>query len=101
MRARVRSGAANEELALLEALGRDLHEWSTVEIDGYSMVLVEREGEAAAAVRPVSPETQQRDAAIGVTAAALAGGVAWKCWVYARTPQPLKIPIPPEAQQGG
>jgi nitrate reductase gamma subunit len=22
-------------------------------------------------------------------------GVAWKCWVYARTPQPLKIPIPP------
>jgi len=30
-----------------------------------------------------------------VAAAALAGGVAWKCWVYARTPQPLKIPIPP------
>jgi len=28
-------------------------------------------------------------------AAILAGGVAWKCWVYARTPQPLKIPIPP------
>ena len=28
-------------------------------------------------------------------AAFLAGGVAWKCWVYARTPQPLKIPIPP------
>jgi nitrate reductase gamma subunit len=28
-------------------------------------------------------------------AATLAGGVAWKCWVYARTPQPLKIPIPP------
>ena len=25
----------------------------------------------------------------------LFGGVAWKCWVYARTPQPLKIPIPP------
>jgi nitrate reductase gamma subunit len=25
----------------------------------------------------------------------LAFGVAWKCWVYARTPQPLKIPIPP------
>jgi len=22
-------------------------------------------------------------------------GVAWKCRVYARTPQPLKIPIPP------
>ncbi|HUF82448.1 MAG TPA: respiratory nitrate reductase subunit gamma [Burkholderiales bacterium] len=22
-------------------------------------------------------------------------GVAWRCWVYARTPQPLKIPIPP------
>jgi nitrate reductase gamma subunit len=22
-------------------------------------------------------------------------GVARKCWVYARTPQPLKIPIPP------
>jgi len=30
-----------------------------------------------------------------VAAAVLAGGVAWKCWVYARTPQPLKIPIPP------
>ena len=28
-------------------------------------------------------------------AALLVGGVAWKCWVYARTPQPLKIPIPP------
>jgi nitrate reductase gamma subunit len=28
-------------------------------------------------------------------AAVLCGGVAWKCWVYARTPQPLKIPIPP------
>lgn len=28
-------------------------------------------------------------------AAILAGGVAWKCWVYARTPQPLKIPVPP------
>jgi len=28
-------------------------------------------------------------------AATLVGGVAWKCWVYARTPQPLKIPIPP------
>lgn len=27
-------------------------------------------------------------------AATLVGGVAWKCWVYARTPQPLKIPIP-------
>ena len=27
--------------------------------------------------------------------AILVGGVAWKCWVYARTPQPLKIPIPP------
>ncbi len=27
--------------------------------------------------------------------ALLVGGVAWKCWVYARTPQPLKIPIPP------
>src|SRR3972149_3389784 len=25
----------------------------------------------------------------------LAGGVAYKCRVYARTPQPLKIPIPP------
>jgi nitrate reductase gamma subunit len=22
-------------------------------------------------------------------------GVAWRCWRYARTPQPLKIPIPP------
>jgi nitrate reductase gamma subunit len=29
-----------------------------------------------------------------VAAATLVGGVAWKCWVYARTPQPLKIPIP-------
>jgi nitrate reductase gamma subunit len=28
-------------------------------------------------------------------AAILVGGVAYKCWVYARTPQPLKIPIPP------
>lgn len=28
-------------------------------------------------------------------AAMLVGGVGWKCWVYARTPQPLKIPIPP------
>ena len=28
-------------------------------------------------------------------AAALAGGVAYRAWVYARTPQPLKIPIPP------
>ena len=27
-------------------------------------------------------------------AAILVGGVAYKCWVYARTPQPLKIPIP-------
>jgi len=27
--------------------------------------------------------------------ATLVAGVAWKCWVYARTPQPLKIPIPP------
>jgi len=27
--------------------------------------------------------------------AILVFGVAWKCWVYARTPQPLKIPIPP------
>jgi nitrate reductase gamma subunit len=30
-----------------------------------------------------------------VAAAVLCGGVAWQCWVYARTPQPLKIPIPP------
>jgi len=28
-------------------------------------------------------------------AAILVGGVGYKCWVYARTPQPLKIPIPP------
>ncbi len=28
-------------------------------------------------------------------AAMLVGGVARKCWIYARTPQPLKIPIPP------
>lgn len=27
--------------------------------------------------------------------AMLAGGVGYKCWVYARTPQPLKIPVPP------
>lgn len=27
--------------------------------------------------------------------AVLVGGVARKCWIYARTPQPLKIPIPP------
>ena len=27
--------------------------------------------------------------------AILVVGVAYKCWVYARTPQPLKIPIPP------
>jgi nitrate reductase gamma subunit len=27
--------------------------------------------------------------------ATLVLGVAWKCWVYARTPQPLKIPTPP------
>jgi nitrate reductase gamma subunit len=30
-----------------------------------------------------------------VAATTLVGGVAWKCRVYARTPQPLKIPIPP------
>jgi len=30
-----------------------------------------------------------------VAAAALVGGVAYRSWVYARTPQPLKIPIPP------
>jgi nitrate reductase gamma subunit len=30
-----------------------------------------------------------------IAAAALVGGVARKGWVYARTPQPLKIPIPP------
>lgn len=30
-----------------------------------------------------------------VATAALVGGVARKCWIYARTPQPLKIPIPP------
>ena len=28
-------------------------------------------------------------------AALLVGGVAYRCWRYARTPQPLKIPIPP------
>ena len=27
--------------------------------------------------------------------AMLVGGVAYKSWIYARTPQPLKIPIPP------
>jgi nitrate reductase gamma subunit len=30
-----------------------------------------------------------------VAAAALVGGAGWRCWVYARTPQPLKIPVPP------
>lgn len=30
-----------------------------------------------------------------LAAGTLIVGVAWKCWVYARTPQPLKIPIPP------
>jgi nitrate reductase gamma subunit len=30
-----------------------------------------------------------------VAAAILVLGVAWRCWVYARTPQPLKIPVPP------
>ncbi len=30
-----------------------------------------------------------------VATAMLVGGVAYKSWVYARTPQPLKIPIPP------
>jgi len=30
-----------------------------------------------------------------LAAGVLVVGVAWKCWVYARTPQPLKIPIPP------
>jgi len=35
-------------------------------------------------------------------AAILVGGVARKCWEYARTPQPLKIPIPPApATRGG
>lgn len=28
-------------------------------------------------------------------AAVLVGGVGYKCWNYARTPQPLKIPVPP------
>jgi nitrate reductase gamma subunit len=30
-----------------------------------------------------------------IAAATLIFGVTWRCWVYARTPQPLKIPIPP------
>lgn len=30
-----------------------------------------------------------------IATAVLVGGVAYKCWIYARTPQPLKIPIPP------
>lgn len=30
-----------------------------------------------------------------LAAAIFVGGVAYKSWVYARTPQPLKIPIPP------
>lgn len=37
-----------------------------------------------------------------VATAALVGGVAYKCWTYARTPQPLKIPVPPApATRGG
>ena len=35
-----------------------------------------------------------------VAAATLVGGVAYKSWVYARTPQPLKIPIPPAPTTG-
>ena len=34
-------------------------------------------------------------------AATLVGGVAYKCWVFARTPQPLKIPIPPAPRTRG
>jgi len=30
-----------------------------------------------------------------VATAILVGGVAYRCWLYARTPQPLKIPVPP------
>ena len=30
-----------------------------------------------------------------LASAVLVGGVAWRCWLYARTPQPLKIPVPP------
>ena len=30
-----------------------------------------------------------------IATAVLVGGVAYKSWLYARTPQPLKIPIPP------
>ena len=30
-----------------------------------------------------------------IATAVLVGGVAYRCWIYARTPQPLKIPIPP------
>ncbi len=30
-----------------------------------------------------------------LAAGTLVVGVAYKCWVYARTPQPLKIPTPP------
>jgi hypothetical protein len=52
-------------------LGRDLQGWSTIELDGYSMVLVEHASETGAG--PVSPDSQQRDAALGVAAAVLAG----------------------------
>lgn len=54
-------------------LGRDLQTWSTVEIAGYSLVLVEHEPVSAAA--PTTQE-KQRAAAIGVTSAALAGAAA-------------------------
>lgn len=30
-----------------------------------------------------------------LAAGTLVAGVTYKCWIYARTPQPLKIPIPP------
>ena len=36
-----------------------------------------------------------------IATAMLVGGVAYKCWIYARTPQPLKIPIPPAPKTRG
>ena len=44
---------------------------------------------------PVSALTVTYALLFYVAAATLVGGVVWKSWVYARTPQPLKIPIPP------
>ncbi len=52
-------------------LGRDLHEWSTVEIGGYSMVLVEHGGNGTAAA--MTSEEKNRALAIGAIGTVLAG----------------------------